>query len=399
MKVLQGIRVLDLSIAMAGPLATQKLADLGADVIKVEPLTGEWQRHVAAGGARGNQVNASFLSLNRNKRSLSLNLKSPAGREVLYQLVRTADVFLQNYRPGVAGRLGVDYETLRALKPDLVYVSMSGYGESGPYTARPGQDVLLQAMSGGLASARREGEPPRPAPFFMADAFTGYSAFEGAMAALFHRERTGEGQLVEVNMLDAVIAAQMQELSISTVGKIAQQPSAEIHAHSYIRAPYGIFPTADDFVALAFAEMNTLAKVFDDDRFLAFEAERDGFTHRDQISALVTENLATPTPRPTGSRRSAPRGSGWARFMTTNSSSTTPRSSTTVRLSPMTIPPRELSRHRASPSGSARNLRRSIAPRRSMASTPTRSSPSSVSRRNRSASWRPGTLSTAERRR
>lgn len=295
MKVLEGIRVLDLSIAMAGPLATQKLADLGADVIKVEPLTGEWQRHVAAGGARGNQVNASFLSLNRNKRSLSLNLKSPAGREVLYQLVSTADVFLQNYRPGVAARLGVDYATLRELKPDLVYVSMSGYGESGPYTARPGQDVLLQAMSGGLASARRAGEPPRPAPFFMADAFTGYSAFEGALAALFHRERTGEGQLVEVNMLDAVIAAQMQELSISTVGKIPQQPSAEIHAHSYIRAPYGIFPTADDFVALAFAEMNTLAKVFDDDRFLAFEAERDGFTHRDQISALVTENLATNT--------------------------------------------------------------------------------------------------------
>jgi crotonobetainyl-CoA:carnitine CoA-transferase CaiB-like acyl-CoA transferase len=295
MKVLEGIRVLDLSIAMAGPLATQKLADLGADVIKVEPLTGEWQRHVSAGGARGNQVNASFLSLNRNKRSLSLNLKSAAGRDVLYQLVRTADVFLQNYRPGVAGRLGVDYATLRELKPDLVYVSMSGYGESGPYTARPGQDVLLQAMSGGLASARRAGEPPRPAPFFMADAFTGYSAFEGAMAALFHRERTGEGQLVEVNMLDAVIAAQMQELSISTVGKIAQEPSTEIHAHSYIRAPYGIFPTSDDFVALAFAEMNTLAKVFGDDRFLAFDAERDGFSHRDQISALVTENLVTNT--------------------------------------------------------------------------------------------------------
>ena len=295
MKVLEGIRVLDLSIAMAGPLATQKLADLGADVIKVEPLTGEWQRHVSAGGARGNQVNASVLSLNRNKRSWSLTLKSAAGRAVLYQLVRTADVFLQNYRPGVAARLGVDYPTLRELKPDLVYVSMSGYGESGPYTARPGQDVLLQAMSGGLASARREGEAPRPAPFFMADAFTGYSAFEGAMAALFHRERTGEGQLVEVNMLDAVIAAQMQELSISTVGKIAQEPSTEIHAHSYIRAPYGIFPTSDDFVALAFAEMNTLAKVFGDDRFLAFDAERDGFSHRDQISALVTENLVTNT--------------------------------------------------------------------------------------------------------
>ncbi|GAA1942593.1 CoA transferase [Nocardioides hwasunensis] len=295
MKVLEGIRVLDVSIAMAGPFAAQKLADLGADVVKVEPVTGEWQRHVSAGGARGHQVNASFLSLNRNKRSISLNLKHPRGREVLARLVAGADVFLQNYRPGVADRLGVDYETLRAIRPDLVYVSMSGYGQTGPYSSRPGQDVLLQAMSGGLASGRREGEPPRPAPFFMADAFTAYSAFEGAMAALFHRERTGEGQLVEVNMLDSIIAAQMQELSVSTVGRVPQQPSAEIHAHSYIRAPYGIFATSDGFIALSFAEMPDLAKLFEDPRFDQYESERDGFTHRDEISRLVTENLARDT--------------------------------------------------------------------------------------------------------
>ncbi|WP_318152215.1 CaiB/BaiF CoA transferase family protein [Nocardioides hwasunensis] len=293
--MLEGIRVLDVSIAMAGPFAAQKLADLGADVVKVEPVTGEWQRHVSAGGARGHQVNASFLSLNRNKRSISLNLKHPRGREVLARLVAGADVFLQNYRPGVADRLGVDYETLRAIRPDLVYVSMSGYGQTGPYSSRPGQDVLLQAMSGGLASGRREGEPPRPAPFFMADAFTAYSAFEGAMAALFHRERTGEGQLVEVNMLDSIIAAQMQELSVSTVGRVPQQPSAEIHAHSYIRAPYGIFATSDGFIALSFAEMPDLAKLFEDPRFDQYESERDGFTHRDEISRLVTENLARDT--------------------------------------------------------------------------------------------------------
>lgn len=295
MNVLDGIRVLDLSIAMAGPFAAQKLADLGADVIKVEPVTGEWQRHVSAGGARGNEVNASFLSLNRNKRSLSMNLKDPAGRELLYELVGGADVFLQNYRPGVADRLGVDYETLRAIKPDLVYVSMSGYGTTGPYADRPGQDVLLQAMSGGLASARRHGEAPRPAPFFLADAITAYSAFEGAMAALFHRERTGEGQLVEANMLDSIIAAQMQEISVATVGGVRQEPTDQIHAHSYIRAPYGIFPTSDSYLALSFAEMDALAKVFGDDRFLAYDAERDGFTHRDEISALVTENLAVNT--------------------------------------------------------------------------------------------------------
>jgi crotonobetainyl-CoA:carnitine CoA-transferase CaiB-like acyl-CoA transferase len=124
--------VLDCSIAMAGPFAAQRLGDLGADVVKVEPTTGEWQRHVAAGGARGNQINVSFLSLNRNKRSLAIDLKNPEGKAMLLEMVKTADVFLQNYRPGVAKRLGVDYETLSKINPKLIYVSMSGYGETAP---------------------------------------------------------------------------------------------------------------------------------------------------------------------------------------------------------------------------------------------------------------------------
>ena len=128
MGALEGYRVLDLSIAMSGPFATMRLGDLGADVIKVEPVDGEWQRHVSAGGARGNRVNVSFLSLNRNKRSLAVNLKSAEGRRLVHELARTADVFLQNYRPGVAARLSMDYETIRDINPRVVYVSISGYG-------------------------------------------------------------------------------------------------------------------------------------------------------------------------------------------------------------------------------------------------------------------------------
>ena len=122
MGILTGYRVLDCSIAMAGPFAAQRLGDLGAEVIKVEPVTGEWQRHVAAGGAKGNEINVSFLSLNRNKKSIAINLKSEEGLKVLKDLVASADVFLQNYRPGVAKRLGVDYETLKSYKNDLVYL-------------------------------------------------------------------------------------------------------------------------------------------------------------------------------------------------------------------------------------------------------------------------------------
>ncbi|MEU9239374.1 CoA transferase [Streptomyces shenzhenensis] len=295
MSVLSGYRVLDLSIAMAGPLAAMRLGDLGADVLKIEPVTGEWQRHTSAGGAVGQKVNASFLSLNRNKRSLAVDLKSPAGRELVLGLAAEADVFLQNYRPGVAARLGLDYEAVRSVRPDIVYVSMSGYGEDGPYADRPGQDLLLQSLSGALYSAGRAEDIPQAGPYFVADAITAYSAFEGVLAALLHRERTGEGQKVEVNMLDAMIAMQMQELSVRTVGGVAQTRGHGIHAHSYIRAPYGIFPTSDSCIALAFADLGLLAEIFGDPTLARWDAERDGFIHRDAISAAVARNLITDT--------------------------------------------------------------------------------------------------------
>lgn len=295
MGVLSGIRVLDCSIAMAGPFAAQRLGDLGADVVKVEPTTGEWQRHVAAGGASGNRVNVSFLSLNRNKRSLAVDLKSEDGKKVLLDLVKTADVFLQNYRPGVAKRLGVDYETLSKINPRLVYVSMSGYGEDGPYVNRPGQDLVLQGMSGAMLSAGREGEPPTAAGQYLVDAITAYTAFEGALAALFHRERTGEGQLVQVNMLDAITTIQMQELSVYTVGGKPQQRSAEPHAHVYIRAPYGAFATSDGFIIVAFPKLKTLGGVIGEDSFLTMDDEVDTWARRDEIFAKTRNRLKTKT--------------------------------------------------------------------------------------------------------
>jgi crotonobetainyl-CoA:carnitine CoA-transferase CaiB-like acyl-CoA transferase len=295
MGVLSGYRVLDCSIAMAGPFAAQRLGDLGADVVKVEPVTGEWQRHVSAGGASGNRVNVSFLSLNRNKRSLAVDLKSPEGKAILMDLVRDSDVFLQNYRPGVAKRLGVDYESLSAINPSIVYVSMSGYGETGPYVDRPGQDLVLQGMSGAMLSAGREGEPPTAAGQYLVDAITAYTAFEGVLAALLHRERTGEGQLVQVNMLDAITTIQMQELSVFTVGKKEQKRSAEPHAHVYIRAPYGAFATSDGFIIVAFPKLKTLGEVIGEDSFLTMNDEVDTWSRRDEIFAKTRDRLKTRT--------------------------------------------------------------------------------------------------------
>jgi len=295
MGILSGYRVLDCSIAMAGPFAAQRLGDLGADVVKVEPVTGEWQRHTAAGGARGNKVNVSFLSLNRNKRSLAVDLKDPDGKAVLLELVKTADVFLQNYRPGVAKRLGVDYETLSAINPRLIYVSISGYGEDGPYLHRPGQDLVLQGMSGAMLSAGREGEPPNAAGQYLVDGITAYTAFEGALAALLHRERTGEGQLVQVNMLDAITTIQMQELSVFTVGGKPQTRSAEPHAHVYIRAPYGAFATSDGFIIVAFPKLANLGQTIGEPSFLTMDDEIDTWEKRDEIFAKTRDRLKTKT--------------------------------------------------------------------------------------------------------
>ena len=295
MGILSGYRVLDCSIAMAGPFAAQRLGDLGADVVKVEPVTGEWQRHVSAGGARGNRINVSFLSLNRNKRSLAIDLKSADGKALLFDLVRGADVFLQNYRPGVVKRLGVDYEALSAINPRLVYVSISGYGESGPYVNRPGQDLILQGMSGAMLSAGRTDEPPTPAGQYLVDAVTAYTAFEGTLAALLHRERTGEGQLVEVNMLDTITTLQMQELSVFTVAHKPQTRSAEPHAHVYIRAPYGAFATKDGFIIVAFPSLKKFGALIGEPSFLAMEDEVDGWSRRDEIFARTRERLNAKT--------------------------------------------------------------------------------------------------------
>src|SRR5262249_45231442 len=148
---------------MSGPFAAMRLGDLGADVIKVEPVTGEWQRHVSAGGARGHRVNVSSLSLNGNKRSLAATLKDAEGRRLVQELAKTADVFLQNSRPGVAARLGMDYETVRDINPRIVYISISGYGEAGPYARRAWQGLILPGKFRPKVSAGPAGRTPPPA--------------------------------------------------------------------------------------------------------------------------------------------------------------------------------------------------------------------------------------------
>lgn len=293
--VLEGVRVLDLTIAMSGPLATMRLGDLGADVIKVEPLQGEWQRHTAAGGGTGNRVNVSFLALNRNKRSIAIDLKHPRSEPVVERLIRSADVVVQNYRPGVAAKLGLGYDRVRQLRPDVVYVSISGYGESGPYHQLPGQDLLLQGLSGAMMSAVDANGHPRAAPTYLVDAVTGYNAFEAALAGLLHRHRTGEGQFITVNMLDAIIAMQMQEITVYTVGQVPQSPVPPGHANCYIRAPYAPFRTRDGYLILAFPPLVKLGELLDIPWLTTADDETDGHARKDAIHNAVAAALTQRT--------------------------------------------------------------------------------------------------------
>ena len=202
---LDGVRVVDFTTMIAGPYGTMILADQGADVVKVEaPLRSD---HVRRAGYGQRHFSAAFVNNNRNKRSISVDAKSPAGRQVVLDLARSADVFVQNFRPGVMARLGIDYDDLKAVKPDIVYVSMSGWGESGPFAHKPVYDPIIQALSG-LASVQGGSDSARPRLIrtILPDKLTGITAAQAVSAALFARERSGEGQHVRLSMLDSVVA-------------------------------------------------------------------------------------------------------------------------------------------------------------------------------------------------
>jgi crotonobetainyl-CoA:carnitine CoA-transferase CaiB-like acyl-CoA transferase len=201
---LEGIRIIDLTSMISGPVATMLLADQGADVIKVEPPSGDLVRSMGS-GASG--ISPTFLSSNRNKRSLVLDLKTAKGIDVLKELVKSADVFVQNFRPGAVERMGIGEEEMRAVKPDLIYVSISGFGATGPYSHKRVYDPVIQALSG-LASiqADRDTGRPRMVRTIVPDKLTAMTAAQAITAALFSKLRTGEGQHIRLSMLDAMIA-------------------------------------------------------------------------------------------------------------------------------------------------------------------------------------------------
>jgi crotonobetainyl-CoA:carnitine CoA-transferase CaiB-like acyl-CoA transferase len=269
---------------LAGPLAGTRLGDLGADVIKIDPPgNGEFNRTRGFDDQQSNGEMTTFLAVNRNKRSLAVDLKSEEGLATVHDLVRVSDVFLQNFRHGTAARLGVGYEQLHEINPQLVYCSITGYGANGPYRDRPGQDLIVQGYSGSMFSTGKIGDPPSASALWGADVMTGYQAAIGILAAIQGRNACGEGQHVEVDMLSVVMDCQLQELVTYLNTGSAPRRTAETSAHGSIPAPYGIYRTSDGWLTLAMCPLPSLGEVVDDDWLRSLGHYNDGQVHRDEV--------------------------------------------------------------------------------------------------------------------
>ncbi|MDP2950459.1 MAG: CoA transferase [Chloroflexota bacterium] len=242
---LKDVRILDLSRALAGPYGSMLLADLGAEVIKVEAPR---SRRDVKGPFAYKGMDAYFMGVNRNKKSIVIDLTKAAGRHVFYDLAKVSDVVFDNFRPEVPKKLGIDYETLKGINPRIISCSITGFGPTGPYRDRPAYDLCVQALGGGVAITGDPDGPPVRNGVAVADQGAGLLAAAGILAALHARERTGVGQRVETSLLEAMIYQLAYEVAIYTVSGMVP---GRIGSRHLVVHPYGIFQTSDDYIAVA----------------------------------------------------------------------------------------------------------------------------------------------------
>jgi crotonobetainyl-CoA:carnitine CoA-transferase CaiB-like acyl-CoA transferase len=304
---LSGITVLDLTLALAGPLCTQRLGDMGADVIKIEgPDRPDFTRAAPMRDQYLGGETTTYLSINRNKRSLALNLKSEAGRALFYKLVETADVVIQNFRPGVAERLGVSFDRLKAINPRIVYVSISGYGDTGPMVDRPGQDLLVQSFSGTTYNAGLADGLPHPSPIYIVDVAASHNACEAVLAGIIQRDRHGIPVEAKVSLLAAVLEVQIQEITTHfSTGARAPRGKAP-YASTWMEPPYGIYRMADGCMAIAQSSLSAIAQVLGSADLEALAAARPRpddvaamTAWRDAVYPIVAAALAEREVEPT----------------------------------------------------------------------------------------------------
>ena len=290
---LKGLVVLEFSQYLSGPSAGLRLADLGARVIKIErPNGGDAGRKLSIKNLWVDDSSLLFHTINRNKESFSANLKDKDDLEAVKKLITKADVLIHNFRPGVMQKNGLDYETVMQLNPRMIYAEISGYGKEGPWKLKPGQDLLLQSITG-LAYTTGNGQNA-PVPFGVAivDILCGAQLVQGILGALIRRQKTGKGALIEISLLESLLDFQFELLTTYYTNRRQPERSNVNNGHPLLSAPYGIYETADGYLALAMMDIHALAKAIDC-KPLEKYAKEQAFSDRDEIKTVIAGHLLT----------------------------------------------------------------------------------------------------------
>jgi CoA:oxalate CoA-transferase len=295
MKPLEDYLVIDFSQFLSGPSASLKLADLGARVIKIEkPGTGDICRHLYTSNVIMNGESSVFHAINRNKESFTADIKNEPDKEQIWALIKQADVVMHNFRPGVMERLGFDYESVKQLNPSVIYGEISGYGDEGPWKDKPGQDLLLQSLSG-LTWLTGNAGSPVPMGLSIIDMLAGNHLAQGILACLFRRTISGEGALVQVSMLESAIDFQFEAITTYYYDGKLPERSEHNNAHAYLGAPYGIYKTDNGYIALAMGSIPQLGALLGCDALLHYADGAEAFNKRDEIKAILAAHLLKGT--------------------------------------------------------------------------------------------------------
>ncbi len=295
MKPLEDYLVIDFSQFLSGPSASLKLADMGARVIKIEkPGTGDICRYLYTSNVIMNGESSVFHAINRNKESFAADIKTEADRKQIWELIKLADVVMHNFRPGVMERLGFDYASVKQVNPSVIYGEISGYGDTGPWKDKPGQDLLLQSLTG-LTWLSGNAGGPVPMGLSIIDMLAGNHLAQGILACLVRKTISGEGALVQVSMLESAMDFQFEAITTYYYDGKLPERSERNNAHAYLGAPYGIYKTANGYIALAMGSIPQLGALLSCDALLNYTEVAEAFHKRDEIKAILAEHLLTNT--------------------------------------------------------------------------------------------------------
>jgi CoA:oxalate CoA-transferase len=290
---LKGLTVLEFSQYLSGPSAGLRLADLGARVIKIErPKTGDACRQLAIKNLWLDESSLLFHTINRNKEGFTADLKNADDLEIIKKLIAKADVVTHNFRPGIMEKIGLDYASVKKINEKIIYAEISGYGKKGPWKAKPGQDLLLQSISGIALTSGDMDHDPVPFGIAIADIICGTHLAQGILAALIRRQKKGVGALIEVSLLESLLDFQFELLTTYYSSKQVPQRSKLNNGHTLLSAPYGIYATAQGFIAIAMVPLSKLSSALECDGLSKFN-QQDAFKKRDEIKETINKHLST----------------------------------------------------------------------------------------------------------